>query len=101
VLDLGSGYLCNEELPRVMLGFRGLKELRFMAFGANFSEISEEVFEDMIRELSEMKREDREKEIVMRPVEYWEKNERKLASVLEDFYGITEIQKCFLYLIDL
>lgn len=55
----------------------------------------------MIAEIVEMKKEHRDREILIRPVEYWEKNERKLGEVLEDFYGINEIQKCFLYLIDM
>jgi len=101
VLDLGSGYLWDEELLRIIKGFRGLKEMKFIAFGGNFSDISEEVFDEMVAELSEVKREDRGRDILMRPVEYWEKNERKLASVMEDFQGISEIQRCFLYLIDL
>jgi len=101
VLDLGSGYLWNEELLRIIKAMRAMKDLKFVAFGANFSEISEEVFEDMVKELAEMKKENRKKEIMVRPVEYWEKNERILATVLDDFYGISEIQKCFLYLIEL
>jgi hypothetical protein len=55
----------------------------------------------MIAEILEMKKENMNREILVRPVEYWEKNERKLGDVLEDFYGINEIQKCFLYLIDI
>lgn len=101
VLDLGSGYLWDEELLRIVKGLRGMKGLRFVAFGANFSRISAETFDELVREVIEMKKENKDRDVIMRPVEYWEKNERNLTGVLDDFYGISEIQKCFLYLIDL
>jgi len=101
VLDLGSGYLWDEELIKIIKGLRAMDELRFLAFGANFSEISADTFDEMVGEVREMKKEHGGREVIMRPVEYWEKNERSLAGVVDDFYGISEIQRCFLYLIEL
>jgi hypothetical protein len=100
VLDIGSGYLWDDELLRIVSALRELPKLRFLAFGANFSKISFGTFDEMIREIKAIKQKPQVKDLIVRPVEYWEKNEKALLETVDEFYGVTEIQKCFLYLID-
>jgi hypothetical protein len=100
VLDIGSGYLWDDELGRLISAFKELDKLKFLAFGANFSRISYGKFDEMINEVKLLKQRPRIKDLIIRPVEYWEKNEKMLLDTLDEFYGVTEIQKCFLYLIE-
>lgn len=100
VLDIGSGYLWDDELGRLISAFKDLDSLRFVAFGANFSQISYGKFEEMISEVKLLKQRPKIKDLIVRPVEYWEKNEKQLLDTLDEYYGVTEIQKCFLYLIE-
>jgi len=101
VLDVGSGYLDDEEMRRIIAGFRGFTKLKFLAFGGNFSEVSSLALYDMIEFIKKIKRENKVKDLIIRPVEYNGKNERELINLIQELYGFSGIQRYYLSMIDI
>lgn len=78
-----------------------MKELRFLAFGGNFANISFNgygQFSEHIKQLMEM---GRLKTLVLRTVEYYGKNEKSLIQKIEDTFGIQSAQRFYLNQIEL